>query len=66
MTKIQEETIDEFEKESIFDLLRLFVQFTDIGKLKTAYDFCVPLLMSKENQKEQKKAYRYWLYKFIS
>lgn len=59
MTKIQEETTDEFEKESIFDLLRLFAQFTDIGNLKTVYEFCVPLIMSKENQKEQKKAYRY-------
>ncbi|XP_033220095.1 RRP12-like protein [Belonocnema kinseyi] len=59
MTKIQEETTDEFEKESIFDLLRLFAQFTDIGNLKTVYEFCVPLIMSKENQKEQKKAYRF-------
>lgn len=61
MKKIQDETIEEFEKESVFDLFRLFAQVTDIERLKTFYDFCVPLLMKKEKQKEQKKAYRYLL-----
>lgn len=58
MKKIQDETIEGFEKESVFDLFRLFAQFTDIERLKIFYDFCVPLLMKNNNQKEQKKAYR--------
>lgn len=67
MKKIQEEKIDEFEKESVFDLFRLFAQFTDIDRLKIFYDYCVPLLMQNTKQKEQKKAYRYFFfYKNIS
>ena len=59
MEKIEDEKIEEFEKESIFDLFRLFTQFTDIERVKTFYDFCAPLLIQNEKQKEQKKAYRY-------
>ncbi|XP_043477342.1 RRP12-like protein isoform X1 [Leptopilina heterotoma] len=59
MKKIQEEKIEEFEKESVFDLFRLFAQFTDIDRVKIFYEFCIPLLMQTSKQKEQKKAYRF-------
>ncbi|XP_014218682.1 RRP12-like protein [Copidosoma floridanum] len=48
----------EFFKESIFDLVRVLCQYTDISRVHALYNKCVPLLESKE-QKEQKKAYRF-------
>lgn len=56
--KLKEPDIDDFFKESIHDIIRLFINYTDINRLKTFYDMCVPLLKEISKTKEQKKAYR--------
>ncbi|XP_001606680.2 RRP12-like protein [Nasonia vitripennis] len=49
----------EFFKESIFDLVRVLCQFTDINRVQVLYEKCVPILSDTKHQKEQKKAYRF-------
>ena len=49
--KLKEPDIDDFFKESIHDIIRLFINYTDINRLKTFYDMSVPLL--KEISKTQ-------------
>lgn len=56
--RLDEPTVDEFLKQSVFDLIRVLTQFTDSDRLKILYEKCVPLLMDSKNQKGQKKAYR--------
>ncbi|XP_033203361.2 RRP12-like protein isoform X1 [Bombus vancouverensis nearcticus] len=58
--KLKEPDIDDFFKESIHDIIRLFINYTDINRLKTFYDMCVPLLKEISKTKEQKKAYRFF------
>ena len=57
--KLKEPDIDDFFKESIHDIIRLFINYTDINRLKTFYDMSVPLLKEISKTKEQKKAYRF-------
>ncbi|XP_076630716.1 RRP12-like protein [Colletes latitarsis] len=57
--KLNEPNIDDFFKESVHDIIRLLIEYTDIDRLKTFYDICVPALKTSSNMKEQKKAYRF-------
>ena len=52
---------NDFFKESIFDLVRLMCQHTDISRIQILYEKCLPLFAddNKKHYKEQKKAYRY-------
>ncbi|XP_014485127.1 PREDICTED: RRP12-like protein isoform X2 [Dinoponera quadriceps] len=50
---------DDFAKESIYDLIRVLIGYTDADRLKGYYDMCVPFLRDDGKQKEQKKAYRF-------
>ncbi|KAM0736189.1 RRP12-like protein [Formica fusca] len=59
LNKLDEPGKDDFFKESVYDLIRVLIGYTDIEKLKKYYDMCVPLLKDDTKQKEQKKAYRF-------
>lgn len=50
---------DNFLKESIYDLIRLLIGYTDIEKLKKFFDMCLPFFSDNTKKKEQKKAYRF-------
>ncbi|EFN82732.1 RRP12-like protein [Harpegnathos saltator] len=50
---------DNFFKESIYDLIRVLIGYTDIDKLTRYYEICMPLLKDVTKRKEQKKAYRF-------
>lgn len=52
------DTKDEFHKESIYDLIRVLTEYTDIKRLKTFYHMCTPFIKNDKKPKEQKKAYR--------
>ncbi|XP_058797316.1 RRP12-like protein [Phymastichus coffea] len=49
----------DFFKESIFDLVRVLCQHTDIDRIKLLYEKCTALFEDTKHQKEQKKAYRF-------
>ncbi|KAI4479190.1 hypothetical protein M0804_011329 [Polistes exclamans] len=59
LTKLKDTEVDDFTKESIYDLIRLLIEFTDVGRIKQFYDMCVPYIQSKTKGKEQKKAYKF-------
>lgn len=59
LSKINEPGADEFFKESVYDLIRVLIGYTDVNKLKKYYDICMPILKDDTKQKEQKKAYRF-------
>ena len=59
LARLDEPDIDDFLKQTIFDLIRTLTQFTDVDRVKMLYEKCVPLLMNSKHHKEQKKAYRY-------
>ncbi|XP_012287618.1 RRP12-like protein isoform X2 [Orussus abietinus] len=59
LIKLKDPETETFVKESVFDLVRLLIQFTDDSKLKVLYDFCTPTLMNMRKGKEQKKSYRF-------
>lgn len=56
---LQDPQSDEYLKQSVFDIIRVLVQFTDRSKLTQLYDICAPLLMATNHPKEQKKSYRF-------
>ncbi|KAL6431993.1 hypothetical protein ACFW04_007436 [Cataglyphis niger] len=58
LSKLDEPGADDFFKDSVYDLIRVLIGYTDIEKLKKYYDMCVPFLKNTK-QKEQKKAYRF-------
>lgn len=58
LNNLEKSNETEFFKESIFDLVRLLCQFTDINRVQVLYEKCVPILADTKHQKEQKKAYR--------
>ncbi|GAB1867081.1 RRP12-like protein [Camponotus japonicus] len=59
LTKTDEPGADEFFKESVYDLIRVLIGYTDVDKFKKYYDMCMPVLKDDTKQKEQKKAYRF-------
>ncbi|KAG7200816.1 hypothetical protein KM043_003187 [Ampulex compressa] len=50
---------DDFIMESACDILRVLMGYTDLARLKTLYDVCVPYLKDNSKGKKQKKAYRF-------
>lgn len=58
LDKLEDTEADDFSKESIYDLIRLLIEYTDIERLKKCYQMCVPYIENKTKRKEQKKAYR--------
>lgn len=56
--RLKEPNADEFFKESVYDIIRLLIEYTDINRIETFYDMCVPALKEDTKVKEQKKAYR--------
>ena len=50
--------MDDFLIESIHDIIRLFIEHTDIDKIKAFYDMSVSCLKENSKLKEQKKIYR--------
>ncbi|XP_011497148.1 PREDICTED: RRP12-like protein [Ceratosolen solmsi marchali] len=58
LEKLSESKETDFFKESIFDLVRILCQYTDINRVKILYNRCVPFFLDIKKQKEQKKAYR--------
>lgn len=59
VSKLDESHADKFLKESIYDLIKALIGYTDVTKLSKYYDMCMPFLKDDINQKEQKKAYRF-------
>lgn len=61
LSKLDEPNADAFFKESVYDLTRALIGYTDADRLSKYYDTCVPILKdtSGTKQKEQKKAYRF-------
>lgn len=57
--KLDEPNANDFFKESVYDLIRVLIGYTDVDKLKKYYDKCMPVLKDKTKRKEQKKAYRF-------
>ncbi|KAG6795184.1 RRP12-like protein [Apis mellifera caucasica] len=57
--RLKELNTDDFFKESVHDIIRLLVEYTDIDRLKTFYDICILSIKESSNIKEQKKAYRF-------
>lgn len=57
--KFYEPGADDFFKESVYDLIRVLIGYTDVDKIKKYYDICMPALKDNSKQKEQKKAYRF-------
>lgn len=58
LSRLKELNADDFFKESVHDIIRLLVEYTDIDRLKTFYDMCILSIKESSNIKEQKKAYR--------
>ncbi|XP_031825723.1 RRP12-like protein [Nomia melanderi] len=59
LCRLNEPNTDEFFKESVHDIIRLLIEYTDIDRLKTFYDICVPAIKTSSKLKEQKKGYRF-------
>ncbi|XP_032675287.1 RRP12-like protein [Odontomachus brunneus] len=59
LNKLNEPGADDFFKESIYDLIRVLIGYTDVDKLEKYYGMCIPFLKDNTKQKEQKKAYRF-------
>jgi len=59
LSKLEESDVDDFFKESIYDLTRALIGYTDVERLSKHYDACVSVLMDDTKRKEQKKAYRF-------
>ncbi|XP_015188841.1 PREDICTED: RRP12-like protein [Polistes dominula] len=59
LDKLKGTEIDDYTKESIYDLIRLLIEFTDVSRIKQFYDMCVPYIRDKTKGKEQKKAYKF-------
>lgn len=59
LARLSDTEVDEFFKESVYDLIRLLVEYTDTDRLKKFYDMCIPFIKDKKKPKEQKKAYRF-------
>ncbi|XP_026668407.1 RRP12-like protein isoform X2 [Ceratina calcarata] len=57
--RLNEPNADEFFKESVHDIIRLLIEYTDVDRLKTFYDMCILSLKDSSKIKEQKKAYRF-------
>jgi len=57
--KLNETNADTFFKESIYDIIRVLIGYTDITRLSKCYDMCILFLKDNTKQKEQKKAYRF-------
>ncbi|XP_018354107.1 PREDICTED: RRP12-like protein [Trachymyrmex septentrionalis] len=58
-SKLEEPDADDFFKESIYDLMRALIGYTDVDRLSKYYDKCVSILKDDTKRKEQKKAYRF-------
>lgn len=59
LSKLNEPGADDFFKESIYDLVRVLIGYTDVDRLEKYYGMCIPFLKDNTKQKEQKKAYRF-------
>ncbi|XP_077282524.1 RRP12-like protein [Temnothorax americanus] len=59
LSKLDEPDADDFFKESVYDLTRALIGYTDVDRLRKYYDACVPVLKNATKRKEQKKAYRF-------
>ncbi|XP_071577091.1 RRP12-like protein [Temnothorax nylanderi] len=59
LSKLDEPDADDFFKESVYDLTRALIGYTDVDRLSKYYDACVPVLKNDTKRKEQKKAYRF-------
>ncbi|KYN06248.1 PREDICTED: RRP12-like protein [Cyphomyrmex costatus] len=59
LSKFEEPDADDFFKESVYDLTRALIGYTDVDRLSKYYDRCVPILKDDTKRKEQKKAYRF-------
>ncbi|XP_076547072.1 RRP12-like protein [Osmia lignaria lignaria] len=59
LSRLDEPNADNFFKESVHDIIRLLVEYTDTDRLKTLYDICTQNIKESNNTKEQKKAYRF-------
>ncbi|XP_020293878.1 RRP12-like protein [Pseudomyrmex gracilis] len=57
--KLNEDGTDEFFKQSVHDLLRTLIGYTDVARLNKYYSMCEPVLMDDSKKKAQKKAYRF-------
>nr|XP_003701407.1 PREDICTED: RRP12-like protein [Megachile rotundata] len=60
LSRLQEPNANDFFKESVHDVIRLLVEYTDTRRLKTLYDICTQTIKKSSNTKEQKKAYRFF------
>ncbi|EGI69855.1 PREDICTED: RRP12-like protein [Acromyrmex echinatior] len=58
-SKLEEPGADDFFRESVYDLMRALIGYTDVDRLSKYYDKCVPILKDDTKRKEQKKAYRF-------
>lgn len=59
INKLNEHNDGEYFEESIYDLIRVLIGYTDCDKLKLYYDMCMQMLKDNTKRKEQKKAYRF-------
>lgn len=59
MCRLNEPNTNDFFKESVHDIIRLLIEYTDIDRLKMFYDICISSLKESSMIKEQKKAYRF-------
>ncbi|KAL0112098.1 hypothetical protein PUN28_013375 [Cardiocondyla obscurior] len=60
LAKLEEPDADDFFKESVYDLMRALIGYTDVDRLSKHYqDVCVPMFKDDTKRKEQKKAYRF-------
>ncbi|XP_078033343.1 RRP12-like protein [Augochlora pura] len=59
LTRLSEPNTDDFFKESVHDIIRLLIEYTDIDRIKNFYDICTPAFKTSSKMKEQKKAYRF-------
>ncbi|XP_076241511.1 RRP12-like protein isoform X2 [Calliopsis andreniformis] len=59
LSRLNEPNVDDFFKESVHDIIRLLVEYTDGSRLKIFYDLCIPFIRDDSKVKEQKKAYRF-------
>ncbi|XP_076301341.1 RRP12-like protein isoform X1 [Lasioglossum baleicum] len=59
LTRLNEPNADDFFKESVHDIIRVLIEYTDIDRIKAFYDICTPVLKTSSKMKEQKKAYRF-------
>lgn len=59
-SKLDEPDADDFFKESVYDLMRALIGYSDTDRLSRYYDACVPILKDDTKRKEQKKAYRFF------